>query len=93
MADQIEEKAKGISKLVWGGGSVSLFIILIILAQMSGGIRLLGDWTEGARKAVEDDLLHRQMHKRMLEVEDKLERICSNMRAIPPIDQACRPPI
>lgn len=58
-------------------GSVSgIVVVLILLAQMSGGLKLLGDWRADDRKQIRESYVHEQQHKRLDVVEEYLKTIC-----------------
>jgi len=77
--DAATEKAtNATTKIVGGAGGV--LVLLFILAQMSGGIKLLGDWRAGDKEAVRLELLHGQQHQRLDQMRAYLKHLCQKGR-------------
>lgn len=95
-AEKVVEEAAGkvkpkMTALGIGGAGAGVIVLVLILAQMSGGIKLLGDWTEKYRQSAKDELAHEQAHKIASEgVEKALEFVdcwpigtCDGIRQLP----------
>lgn len=61
MSEQIK-KASGMSRWVLGSGVAAFIAVLLLLGQVSGGLKLLGDWRQGDREAIRAEQIHDQQH-------------------------------
>ncbi len=70
----VEKGHKSISALGITGIGATLLVVIIVLAQASGGIKLLGDWTDKYKQSAKSELIIQQSLQNLKEEAAKYNR-------------------